>query len=251
MTKGYKIVAIIPARYASSRFEGKPLALIGDHPMIEWVARRVAKSSMIDKVIVAVDDHRIASACEAAGLLYIMTGDHDTSTERVEEVASKVFADLYIVVNGDEPLIDADMVEKVIPQKWPTKTPFIANLACKVSSPAEAIDPTNIKVIWGADKRALYFSRSPIPFPKGSLDLQYYKHIGIIAYNAVALRFFANTPKGPLEKAEDVNELRFLENGVPLEMIIVAQSSSLSVDTPKDLDRVRCVVREEGISIDD
>ena len=245
-----KIVAIIPARYGSSRFEGKPLAKIDGHTMVEWVARRVAKSTLIDEVIVALDDVRVEAACKEAGIRYIMTrSTHATSTERLNEVADKVEADLYIAVNGDEPLIDPKMVEKVIPESWPTSLPYAANLTSKMTTPSEVVDPSNIKVVWRVDGHAVYFSRNPIPYPKGSLDFDYYKHIGVIAYNREALRFFARTARGPVEQAEDINELRFIEHGVPLKMIVVEAGQGLSIDTPKDLEKVRKLVREKQIRL--
>lgn len=244
-----RIVAVIPARYGSSRFEGKPLALIEGRPMIEWVARRVARSTRIDEVIVALDDDRVAAACETAGLRWMMTrSDHGTSTERLNEVAGRVPADLYIAVNGDEPLIDPAMVERVIPDAWPEDTPFAVNLTSRMSVPAEVVDPTNIKIVRGADGRAVFFSRSPIPYPKSSLDFDYYKHIGVLAYNRAALEFFATTPRGPIERVEDINELRFIENRVPLQMIEVEPGRGLSVDTPKDLEAVRAVVRAHNLT---
>lgn len=245
-----KIVAIIPARYGSSRFEGKPLATIAGRPMVEWVARRVARSALIDEVIVAVDDVRVEAACRNAGLRCLMTrSDHATSTERLNEVAETVRADLYIAVNGDEPLINREMVEKVIPESWPEESPYVSNLTCRMSSPAEVVDPSNIKVIWRPDGHAVYFSRSPVPYPKGFLDFDYYKHIGVIAYNRRALKFFAQTARGPIERAEDINELRFIENDVPLRMIVVDAGLGLSVDTPKDLEQVRRIVAERRISL--
>lgn len=245
-----KIVAVIPARYGSSRFEGKPLALIDGRPMVEWVARRVAQSDRINEVIVAVDDPRVEAACLNAGIRCLMTSsDHGTSTERLNEVANYISADLYIAVNGDEPLIDPRMIDKVIPEDWPIDTPYAANLTSKLLSPAEVVDPTNIKVVWRPDGHAVYFSRSPVPYPKGALNFDYYKHIGVIAYNRRALQFFAETPKGPIERAEDINELRFVEHNMPLLMIPVEESSGISVDTPKDLEHVRAMVREKKITI--
>lgn len=219
--------------------------------MIEWVARRVAKSTRIDEVIVALDDHRVETVCRNAGIPYMMTrSDHGTSTQRLNEVAEQVPADLYIAVNGDEPLIDPLLIERVIPDSWPQDTAYAANLTSKLLSPAEVMDPTNIKVIWRPDGHAVYFSRSPIPYPKGSLDFDYYKHIGVIAYNREALRFFADTPQGPIEKVEDINELRFIEHNVPLRMIVVDPGLSISVDTPKDLEHVRATVRTNNITLE-
>lgn len=219
--------------------------------MIEWVARRVAKSTRINEVIVAVDDPRVEAVCHAAGIRCLMTRiDHGTSTERLNEVADHISADLYIAINGDEPLIDPLMIEKVIPESWPIDRPYAANLTSKILSPTEVVDPTNIKVVWRSDGHAAYFSRSPIPYPKGSLEFDYYKHIGVIAYNREALRFFSRTPKGPLEQAEDINEIRFIEHNVPLRMIAVDTSFGISVDTPKDLEYVREIVRKNNITID-
>ncbi len=256
MTQSPTVVGIIPARYGSSRFEGKPLALIEGRPMVEWVARRAARAPGVSRVIVAVDDERVAAACRVAGVEFMMTRpDHGTSTERLAEVAGKVPADLYIAINGDEPLIDPALIARVIPEgwprpngvDWPAERPFAANLTCRMSSPAEVVDPSNIKVVWGPGGRAVFFSRSPIPYPKSSLDFDYYKHIGVIAYNRAGLDFFASTPKGPIETVEDINELRFLENGVMLQMIVVEPGLGLSVDTPKDLERIRQLVREKGL----
>lgn len=244
-----KVVAVIPARYGSSRFEGKPLAEIGGVPMIAWVYHRVKRAAGVAEVYVATDDERIARACEANDIAYVMTsGDHGTSTERLAEVASKVEADLYLCVNGDEPLIDPAVCEAIIPDELPTDEIYVANLATKISSPAEVIDSTNIKVVFSASGHAQFMSRAPIPYPKSSLDFDYYKHVGVLIYNRAALDFFAATPKGANEKVEDVNELRFIEHGIPLRMVIVEPGRGLSVDTPKDLERIRNIVANEGLS---
>lgn len=245
-----KVVAVIPARYGSSRFEGKPLADIGGAPMIAWVYNRVKRSQHIADVYVATDDDRIAQACIKHGLKYIMTaGDHGTSTERLNEVATKVDADLYLCVNGDEPLIDHSVFEAIIPDSIPDEDIYVANLATRISSPSEVMDVTNIKVVFAASGHAQFMSRAPIPYPKSSLDFDYHKHVGVLIYNRAALQFFASTAKGQNEKIEDVNELRFIENGVPLKMIIVEPSDGLSVDTPKDLERIRRIVAEQNLQV--
>ncbi len=237
-----KTVAVIPARYGSSRFLGKPLADICGRPMIWWVYTQVSRSQRIENVYVATDSGEIRKVCEQYGLACVMTSEaHRTSTERLYEVAGKIPADVYVCVNGDEPLIDPAVVERVIPE-----TPegfFAANLMTKIHTPAEAVDETNIKVVTDRQGHALFFSRSPIPHPKASLAFDYYKHLGVLAYSPEALRFFAQTEKGPIEAVEDINELRFVENGKPLRMIPV-ETRTLSVDTPKDLEFVRAVVRD-------
>ena len=246
-----KVVAVIPARYGSSRFEGKPLADIAGAPMIAWVYHRVMRSRRIAQVYIATDDDRIARACEEHGLSYIMTrGDHGTSTERLYEVAQKVDADLYLCVNGDEPLIDHALFEAIIPDEAPpADAVYVANIAAQMKSPAEVVDATNIKVVFSSTGHAQFMSRSPIPYPKSSLDFDYFKHVGVLIYNRAALAFFATTPRGKNEQVEDINELRFIENGVPLRMVIAEAGEGLSVDTPKDLARIRSIVAERGLKV--
>lgn len=240
-----KIVAIIPARYASSRFPGKPLADICGKPMIWWVYDRVKQSKKINEVYVATDDERIEKECKKYGMNVVMTSsDIKTSTERLYEVAKKVGSDLYICVNGDEPLIDYKIVEKIIPSNYEKDGIFVSNLMTKIKTSPAVVDFTNIKVVTDKHDMALFFSRSPIPYPKSSLDYDYYKHVGILIYNYKALEFFATTKRGKLEDIEDVNEIRFLENGIPIKMVEV-DAETLSVDTPKDLEEVKKAMKNE------
>lgn len=236
-----KAIAIIPARYNSSRFKGKPLADICGKPMIWWVYNQVKKCKKLDGVYVATDSVEIKETCDELFIQCIMTSEtHGTSTERIYEVARKIKSDIYICINGDEPLIDPTTIEAIIPEA--TEGFFAANLMTKIENPVEAIDNTNIKVVTDFEGNALFMSRSPIPHPKASIDFDYYKHLGVLAYSLDALKFFAETPKGKNEKVEDVNELRFIENGKKLKMIPV-QAHTLSVDTPKDLEYVVSVIK--------
>lgn len=245
-----KICVVIPARYKSSRFEGKPLADINGRPMLWWVYHSVLKSNRIDKVLVALDDERIASICENYNMNYLFTSEtHLSSTERVHEVSELEKYDLYICVNGDEPLIDYKIIEAIIPNEL-SNEPFVSNLMTKINKPSEVLDNTNIKVVFNDNNEALYMSRSPIPFPKGVLDYDYFKHIGVLAYNKLALNFFKNTVKGNLERIEDVNELRFIENHISVKMLSV-ETNILSVDTPKDLVYVKDYLEKNNISYDD
>lgn len=243
-----KVIGIIPARYASSRFPGKPLELIENEPMIAWVYGQVKQTKGLDEVYVATDDKRIEKVCKEKGINVVMTRDnHDSSTSRVQEVSEKVDADLYLVINGDEPLIDPKVIEKIIPKKEPDKNKiYVANLMTKVKNAVEAVDFTNIKVVTDKNSNAMFFSRSPIPYPKGSMNYDYYKHVGVLIYNKKALDFFVKTKRGPIEKIEDVNEIRFIENGIDLKMIKV-KCNNLSVDTKKDLDKVIKIIREKGL----
>ena len=240
-----KIVAIIPARYGSSRFPGKPLADICGKPMIWWVYNQVKKVEDFDEVYVATDDDRIKNKCNEYNINVLMTkNNHNTSTERVFEVAQKIKSDLYAVINGDEPLINPNLIKKIIPKKEINENFYVANIMSEIKNPVEVVDFTNIKVVTDKDNYALYFSRSPIPYPKSSMNYKYYKHVGILIYTYEALKFFSNTKKGELEKIEDVNEIRFLENGKKIKMIKVNNQKSLSVDTPKDLEKVISIIEK-------
>lgn len=238
-----KTAAIIPARYDSSRLKGKPLADICGRPMLWWVYHQVKKSEKMDVVCVATDSEQVQQMCRKYEMECILTADtHWTSTERIYEAAQKIPADVYLCINGDEPLIRPEIIEQILP-KSPDEF-FAANLMTQIHHPVEAVDDSNIKVVTDENGCALFMSRSPIPHPKASIQFEYFKHLGVLAYTLDALRFFAETPKGPLEKIEDINELRFIEHGKKLKMIPV-EAETLSVDTPKDLEYVRSVVQEK------
>ena len=187
-----RVVAVIPARYQSSRFKGKPLELIEDEPMVAWVYGQVKQVRGLDDVYVATDDERIEKVCKEKNIKVILTKNtHPTSTERVQEVSETVKADLYLVINGDEPLINPKMIEKIIPESLPDSNKvYVANLMTKIKNPVEAVDFTNIKVVFDKLSYAMFFSRSPIPYPKGSMDYDYYKHVGVLIYNKKSFRFF-------------------------------------------------------------
>ncbi|MCL1998897.1 MAG: 3-deoxy-manno-octulosonate cytidylyltransferase [Turicibacter sp.] len=231
-----KIIAVIPARYNSSRFQGKPLADIHGKPMIWWVYQQVKKVTEFAEIIVATDSDKIKAACEQLSMDFIMTSDnHYTMSARIHEVSTKIDADVYVVVNGDEPLIDPNVIRAVIPT---TLDDFYAtNAMTAISDPASVMDITNIKVIIGKDMNALYMTRSPAPYPKSLLDFKYYKHLGVIAYSKQALDFYHKTEAGYNEKIEDIDYLRFIENRKPFKMVEVS-ANSVSVDTIKDLEYI-------------
>lgn len=211
--------------------------------MLWWVYHRVRQSRNIDGVYIATDHDEIMRTCRQYSIPCMMTDkEHKTSTERVYEVAKFLPADIYVCVNGDEPLIEPSIVEKVVPER--VEGFFAANLMTKISSPVEAVDDTNIKVVTDEAGDALYFSRSPIPHPKAASGLIITSIWACWPIHRRALRFFARTPRGRLEQVEDINELRFVEHGKKLRMIPV-DADTLSVDTLKDLDYVRHVVAEK------
>ncbi len=241
------ILAVIPSRYQSTRFKGKPLVDICGKPMIWWVYQRVSKVEGIDNVIVATDSELIEDACNKHNLNVVLTSEkHSTSTERVFEVAKNYKADLYVVVNGDEPLIEPETLQNILPnhKKFIQEDFFVANLITKIKEANEVIDPSNIKVLADQNGDSICMSRSPVPFPHSSMKFSYMKHVGVLAYNFKALEFFCNTPPGPLEKIEKINELRFIEHGKKIKLIETA-SDTISVDTPKDLVKVLELIEEK------
>lgn len=239
-----KIIAVIPARYSSTRFPGKPLADICGKPMIWWVYSRVSKVNKFSEVFVAIDDERIQQVCEEMGIRYVMTKkNHPEHISRIHEVSEKIQADLYVCVNGDEPLISPHCIEQVLPSVKPDGI-FFGGAMRKMSDAAETIDPSRIKVVVSETGRCLYITRTPAPYPKGSLMFTYNKYVGIECFTKEALDFFVNTPQANLERIEDIDHLRFLEYGKELHFSYV-DSESISVDTPKDLEKVRHLMEKE------
>ena len=241
-----KIIGVIPARYASSRFPGKPLADIHGKPMLWGVYHQVSKTRGLDKVFCAIDDERVEKACIEYGMRYLMTSDNlPEHISRIHEVSEKVQADYYICVNGDEPLISPQCIEPLLP-KEPQTDAYFGGAMRKLTSPPEVIDSAKIKIVISDTGRCLYMSRAPVPYPQGSLLFTYNKYVGVECFNKKALDFFVNTPMGSLEKIEDIDHLRFLENGINLHFSYV-DSESISVDTPKDLKKVRKIIFERNI----
>lgn len=239
-----KIVCIIPARFKSSRFPGKPLADICGKPMIWWVYNQVSKVKRFSDVFVAIDDERIKNVCEEYNIEYVMTrSDHPEHISRIHEVSEKVQADLYVCVNGDEPLISPDCIEHALPETIDDNF-FFSGAMRKLKDPAETIDPANIKIVMSDTGRCVYISRTPVPFPKGTLMFDYNKYVGIECFSKKALDFFVSAPQGNVEKIEDIDHLRFLEHGKNITFKYV-DSESISVDTPKDLEKVRILMGQK------
>lgn len=239
-----KVLAIIPARYSSTRFPGKPLADICGKPMLWWVFQQVSKAKCFDNVVVAIDDDRIKSVCEEYGINYVMTrNNHPDHISRVQEVSDRLAADMYVCVNGDEPLISPDVIEQAVPKQLPEDF-FFSGAVRRLTDPAETIDPANIKVVLTDAGRCIYISRTPVPFPKGTLLFSYNKYVGIECFSKESLDFFVNTPMGNVERVEDIDHLRFLEHGKNLVFKYV-DSESISVDTPKDLEKVRNIISKK------
>ena len=235
-----RAVGIIPARYGSARLPGKPLLDINGKPMVQHVYERAKKAENLDEIWVATDSRKILGFCEEHHIPAVLTRDtHRCAAHRLQEAAQQIPADFYVQINGDEPLISWENISAAVPEKLPEEPEAGTNIIMPVTSPAEVLDPANIKVVFDREKKALYLSRTPIPYPYGSLDCIYYKHVGIIGYTRGMLDFYKNSVPGPLELAEGIDTLRFLDYGKPLYLIPVDKGESLSVDTPKDLEEVR------------
>ncbi len=239
-----KVIGVIPARYQSSRFPGKPLADICGKPMIWWVYNQVSQVREFSEIYVATDDERIVACCEEYGMKYVMTRkDTPNHIHRIWEVTEMIEADYYISVNGDEPLISPDNIRQAFPTEVIKDRPFFQSVYREMHDPAEVMDIANVKIVLNKEGVCMYQSRYPIPCPKGSLLFTYKKAIGIECFNKKALDIFAHTPMGVMEKIEDIDHLRFLENGIPIYYKQI-DSESLSVDTRNDLEKVRLIIEE-------
>ena len=230
-----KIICVIPARAESSRFFEKPLAPICGKPMIQWVYTHCKEVDCFEEVYIATDSEKIKSACESFGAKVIITAStHDTATERLYEVSTKIPADLYVMVNGDEPLLTKEAIIQCIPSDYDPESLYVSNLMTDFTNPVEVVDATNLKIVTDEHNRCLFISRSPIPYPKGNMDYVYQKFVGVGAFNKKALEFYHNTPRGLIEKIEENDSFRFIEHNMPI-YYYNCHCKSLSVDTPKDI----------------
>lgn len=239
-----KVLGVIPARYASGRMPGKPLADICGKPMVWWVYQAAKKSDLLSDVVVATDDKRIYDVCKSHEINVVMTrDDHDTPTSRLYEVSTKIDSDLYLMLMGDEPLINCESFSLIVPEKVESED-YVAVLTNIISKPTEVIDFSNQKCVMNSKREILLISRSPIPYPKGTLDFDYEKVTGIQLFSKHALEFYNATPKSLLEVAEENDLMRFVENDIKV-VAIKSPYKTVSVDTPKDLEVVRNVIKSE------
>lgn len=243
-----RTLCVIPARYASTRLPGKPLADICGKPMICRVLERASRARKPDKVIVATDDKRICDAVRAEGGEALMTrADHLTGTDRLAEVAEAYPAvDLIVNVQGDEPLIEPSLIDDLIaPFEMDENLPM-ATVMTRMEDAEEQLDPNNVKVVVDKLGYALYFSRSLVPYPRAAAG-PVYKHIGIYAYRRDFLLRYARLEPTPLEKAESLEQLRALENGCGIR-VLETDCRFVGVDTAEDLALVNKLYREMGLA---
>ncbi|HEY0284373.1 MAG TPA: 3-deoxy-manno-octulosonate cytidylyltransferase [Vicinamibacterales bacterium] len=234
-------VAVIPARYASTRFPGKALADIAGRPMIEHVYGRAAAARNVDAVIVATDDRRIADAVTKFGGTVRMTRtDHLTGTDRLAEVAASLDCDLIVNVQGDEPLVEPDTIDAAIEPFRDDPALLMSTVCTRILTNESLADPNVVKVVTDVRGHALYFSRLPIPYVRRNVEATSasYKHLGLYVYRREFLQIIASLRPTALERSESLEQLRVLENGYAIR-VIETPHDSIGVDTPEDLERVR------------
>ncbi|MFH1067615.1 MAG: 3-deoxy-manno-octulosonate cytidylyltransferase [bacterium] len=235
------VIAVISARYGSTRFPGKALALLKGKPMVEWVWRKVTSAKKINRVIVATDDRRIADVIERAGGEAKMTSkDHPSGTDRTAEAVRGLEAAWILNVQGDEPMIEGWALDEFVEKLGQTE---MATLARKIEETGAENDPNVVKVVTDAQGCALYFSRAAIPFRRdaGAAAVDYWHHLGIYAYRPATLQKFVSLPPSRLEQIEKLEQLRALENGIEIQ-VIRTTLKVIGVDTPEDLKRVEQLI---------
>jgi len=242
-----KIIGVIPARYKSSRFPGKPLCEICGKPMIWWVYQQALKVKELDIIYIATDDERIRHACMQLDMNVIMTKDtHQTGSDRVGEVATKVEGDLFINIQGDEPVIQPEMIRQVI-SIFEDEEVYFGTLKKEITDEEEIKSTSTVKVVTDAKGDAMYFSRSVIPSNlKDGNQARVFRHVGIYAYKKDFLLKFVNLPQTELELGEAVEPLRALENGYRMR-VKETEFDSIGVDEPKHIAMVEEVLKKEGM----
>lgn len=243
-----KVLGVIPARLKSERLPRKPLRSICGHPMIAWVYHRARQAPSLYRLLVATDSEEIVAYCNQAKIPVALTSaGHRSGTDRLVEVMGREPADIYVNIQGDEPMVTAEHVELLLRPFRESSATQVSTL--KVAMAAEdARDPNNVKVVTDAQGRALYFSRSPIPHDRDPAEgdrAQYYKHLGLYAYTAEALEKFRALPPSPLEQLEKLEQLRFLENGVPI-AVVETSENTIGVDTQENVKMVEAYFLRTG-----
>ncbi len=235
------VLVVIPARYDSRRFPGKALAPIAGKPMIQHVIDRVRQARRVTRIVVATDDDRIVRSVEGSGGQAVLTRrDHRCGTERVAEVAAQIEAAIYVDVQGDEPLIDAETIDVVVQSMLEDDSVQLATACSAIAQAAEIMDPNVVKVVFDFEGNALYFSRAPVPWVRdadGPVAAQHWKHIGLYAFRRDALLDYTTLPPGELERVEQLEQLRWLENGYRIR-VVESSYNAVSVDVPADVARV-------------
>lgn len=236
-----KIIGVIPARWGSTRFPGKPLADLLGKPLVLRVYERAKKCKLLNRVIIATDNNEILAVTRSFGAEAILTGkDCCSGTDRVAQAVKKIAADIVVNIQGDEPLINPRAIGAAIKPLLADKKILVSTLACPLENKEELADPNVVKVVTDSKGFALYFSRSVIPYTLESCV--YWKHLGLYVYRRGFLEKFVGWPMTPLEKIEKLEQLRILEQGYKIK-VVFTRYDSIGVDTPQDLERVKKIFR--------
>ena len=242
-----KVIVVIPSRYASTRLPGKPLVPLAGKPMVQHVYERAKRAQTVHRVLVATDDQRIMDAVTAFGGEARMTrSDHRTGTERIAEVAVHEDGDVFVNVQGDEPLIDPVAIDTAVGALLEEPQTQISTVATPIRHAGDVMDPNVVKTVLDFDGNALYFSRAPIPWIRDTqqkLHVKYWKHLGLYVFQREALLEYPTLPQGELEKIEQLEQLRWLENGWKIRVAEVAHDA-VSVDVPEDVARVEKLMQK-------
>lgn len=241
-----RIITVIPARYASSRFPGKPLALIKGKPMIQWVYERVSAVEEISEVYVATDDERIFNEVQEFGGKAIMTGECSCGSDRVYQACKNIDCDIILNIQGDEPMIKTEMIKDLI-SAFDDPDVQMATLKKEITSESDINNPNIAKLITDVNDNAIYFSRSTVPYNRDGLDdVKYFKHIGVYGYTKDFLKTFVELPQSKLERAEQLEQLRAIENGYKIK-VVETKYQSIGVDLPEHIKIVEQEIEKEGI----
>ncbi len=236
-----KIIAVIPARYAASRFPGKLMQILGDKTVITTTYQNVVETKLFDEVFIATDSEIIFDEITKNGGKAVMTGQHETGSDRIAEAVQGIDCDVVINVQGDEPFLKTEPLKQLIEvfKNDLNKEISLASLKIRLKNQEEVENPNNVKVITDLQNFAMYFSRSIIPFPREtSVEHFYYKHIGVYAFRKEALLKFANLEMTPLEISEKIEAIRYLEHGMKIKMI-ETDFIGVGIDVPEDLEKAR------------
>ena len=242
-----EVVVVIPSRYAATRLPGKPLVNLAGKPMVQRVYEQAKLAQTVHRVLVATDDQRIVDAVQAfAGEARMTRSDHRTGTERIAEVAAHEPGDVFVNVQGDEPLIDPVAIDTAVAALLEDPPAQIATVATPIRHVPDIMDPNVVKTVLDFDYNALYFSRAPIPWVRDTqqkIHVRYWKHLGLYVFQREALLEYPTFPQGELEKIEQLEQLRWLENGWKIRVAEV-EHDAVSVDVPEDVTRVEKLLQK-------
>jgi 3-deoxy-manno-octulosonate cytidylyltransferase (CMP-KDO synthetase) len=242
-----EVVVVIPSRYAATRLPGKPLVNLAGKPMVQRVYEQAKLAQTVHRVLVATDDQRIVDAVQAfAGEARMTRSDHRTGTERIAEVAAHEPGDIFVNVQGDEPLIDPVAIDTAVAALLEDPPAQIATVATPIRHVPDIMDPNVVKTVLDFDSNALYFSRAPIPWVRDTqqkIHVRYWKHLGLYVFQREALLEYPTLPQGELEKIEQLEQLRWLENGWKIRVAEV-EHDAVSVDVPEDVTRVEKLLQK-------